>query len=124
MITVLLVENDFVLRDVLEEVLIDCGYDVLAVPNAESATNVLQSPNRISVLLTDVNLGGTMDGAQLANWVMQYRPGIVTLIMSGGRESRARVDAVCKGARFFAKPFLVTEISDYIRSSVSGQEER
>jgi DNA-binding NtrC family response regulator len=77
----------------------------------------LTSGVEIDVLLTDVNLPGKMDGIELAAWMTDNAPEVVTLVMSGRHDAKAQVERLCKNARFFPKPLLVEDLDAHIRSA-------
>jgi two-component system, response regulator PdtaR len=113
--TILLVEDDPLVRLILQEDLIDCGYLVVGVPDAMSAIEKLTSGELFDVVLTDVNLPGRMDGIQLAAWVNDNAPAVLTCVMSGRHEAKAQVDSLYKNAKFFAKPFFASDVDAHIQ---------
>lgn len=116
MATILLVEDDPLVRLVLQEELIDCGYLVIGVPDATNAINRMTTGDAIDVLLTDVNLPGTMSGIELAAWMTDNAPAVLTLVMSGRHEAKEQVDLLCKNARFFPKPFWAGDVDAHIQA--------
>jgi DNA-binding NtrC family response regulator len=114
--TVLIVEDDPIIRWIVEEGLIDFGHVVIAVSEAGAAIERLTSGEAIDVLLTDVNLPGEMDGIELATWITVNAPAVLTLVMSGRRNAKAQVERRCKNATFFPKPFLVEDLHAHIQS--------
>jgi CheY-like chemotaxis protein len=123
--TILLVEDDPLVRLILQEDLIDCGYLVVGVPDATGAIEKLTSGELFDVVLTDVNLPGSMDGIGLARWMTDNAPMVLTLVMSGRHEAKAQVDLLCKNATFFRRrssPRTSTGISSlYARYSSNHQ---
>ena len=117
MATVLIVEDDPIIRWIVEEGLIDFGYVVIAVSEAGAAIEHLTSGEAIDVLLTDVTLPGEMDGIELAAWMTDNAPAVLTLVMSGRHDAKAQVERLCKNARFFPKPLLVEDLDAHIRSA-------
>ncbi len=65
-ITILTVEDEFLVSEYLREVLEGAGYRVIATNNADEAIAVLESRNDIRVVITDINMPGSMDGLKLA----------------------------------------------------------
>ncbi len=84
---VLLVEDEPLIREMLAEDMIDAGLEVAEAPSAEaalgagSAAGAARPPPRI--LVTDVNLGGGMDGLALATEARRRWPGVGVVVMTG-----------------------------------------
>ena len=101
--TVLLVEDEGAIRDMLREVLSEEGYTVLSAATAEEALRAArEQPGRIHVLISDVVMP-VMTGPELAARISEVRPGLKVLFMSG-YTNRAVSDLVAAGA-FLQKPF-------------------
>jgi CheY-like chemotaxis protein len=81
--TVLVVEDDVLVRLVIAAYLRDCGYRVIEAASADEAVRLLESGEpHVDVLLTDVEMPGEMDGFGLAQWARRARPG-VEVVMAG-----------------------------------------
>lgn len=81
--TVLVVEDDVLVRLVIAGYLRDCGYRVLEAASADEAVQLLQRGEaQVDVVLTDVEMPGEMDGFALAQWVRRERPDI-EVVMAG-----------------------------------------
>src|SRR5262249_10485932 len=61
-ITVLIVEDDEVVRALAAELLSDAGFQVLEASNGEEALSLLESESNVRVLFTDINMPGPLDG--------------------------------------------------------------
>jgi two-component system, cell cycle sensor histidine kinase and response regulator CckA len=106
--TVLLVEDEAVIRDAATRALRDAGYDVLGASDAaEALGQVSAHEGPIQLLVSDLTLPG-MDGRALANQLRVERPGLRVLFISGDPYLEAEVTQF--GARFMAKPFTFTEL--------------
>ena len=105
---VLIVEDEFLIRLTLAEVLADEGYEVLEAESGDEAVALLDGDGEIAVLLTDIQLPGTMDGRALVKHARQGRPDLPVIFMTGRPDTIAAQD----GARevFVAKPYLPSEI--------------
>lgn len=89
--TVLLVDDEVLVRVAVAQQLRDCGYRVIEAAGADEALVVLRRPEiRLDVVLSDVEMPGTMDGFALAAWVRANRPDLK--VMMAGTITRA-VDA-------------------------------
>lgn len=81
--TVLLVENDIAVRDVLNDLLTRLGYRVLLASQADEAREHLAGDINVDLLMTDIVLVGQCSGIRLVNEVRQTRPSIPVLVISG-----------------------------------------
>ena len=81
---VLLVEDEPLIRETLVEDLSGAGLDVLEAPDAETALGAAgQAPRPPCVLVTDVNLGGGMDGLALVAEVRRRWPEVGVVVITG-----------------------------------------
>ena len=80
---VLLVEDEFLLCDMIAEVLAEHGFEVFAVANAKDALRHLTCGSPCDILLTDINLAGSIDGAALARLARELRPNLPVVYASG-----------------------------------------
>src|SRR5436305_10131504 len=101
---VLLVEDEFLLCDMVAEALAEHGFEVYAVANAKDALRHLTCGSPCDILLTDINLPGSIDGAALAQLARQLRPALPVVYASGSYQRLEELDAVA-GALFVAKPY-------------------
>ena len=117
--TVLVVEDEFFIREDVCGHLKECGFIVLQAANADAALNILLARADVDLVFTDVRMPGSMDGIQLARWVLDHRPNIAVMIASG---DAGRVVAMreLRGAHAFTKPYsfddVVTKMLHLIRS--------
>src|SRR5207244_4132002 len=81
--TILVVEDDDLVRTHVEGQLHDLGYHVVAAPDGPSALRALAEIDQVDLLFTDVIMPGGLDGAQLAHEVHRRRPGLKVLFTSG-----------------------------------------
>ena len=123
--TVLVVEDEVLIRMVIAQYLRDCGYRVIEAASADEAVIVLkQSELRIDAVLSDVEMPGTMDGFGLARWVRQNRAGLeVILVGSPARAADAAAD-LCESGPAFAKPYEPRAVVDQIRRLLGQRTSR
>ncbi len=81
--TVLVVEDDVFLRMDVAETLARASVTVLEADSADRAEKVLQEHPEIALMITDVQMPGSMDGLSLARSVLAQRPEIKVIVMSG-----------------------------------------
>jgi two-component system cell cycle sensor histidine kinase/response regulator CckA len=114
--TVLAVDDDATMLDLLEEVLKPLGYEVLSAASGEEALQMAASClDKIDLLLTDVVLPG-IKGQDLAKQLTSKCPGMIVLFMSGYLcPSMAHRDAGKRYEAFIQKPFSPNELLRKIR---------
>ncbi|WP_371126019.1 PAS domain-containing protein [Bradyrhizobium sp.] len=118
--TVLVVEDEPVVRAVILEMLGEQGYRMLEAVDGPSGLKILRSGARIDLLVTDVGLPG-MNGRQLADQARETRPDLKILFITGYAESVAIADGFLQpGMEMITKPFDLDNLSRRIRSMVSG----
>lgn len=101
---VLLVEDEFLLSDMVAEVLKDHGFEVFTAANAKDALRHLTCGRPCDILLTDINLAGNVDGTALARLARELRPNLPVVYASGSYSRIEDLDAVA-GAIFVPKPY-------------------
>jgi hypothetical protein len=117
--TVLLVEDEPVVRGVIVEMLQDQGYRVLEAVDGPSGLKLLRE-QRIDLLVTDVGLPG-MNGRQLADQARESRPDLKILFITGYAENVAFAKGFLQpGMEMITKPFDLDKLSQRIREMVSG----
>jgi PAS domain S-box-containing protein len=118
--TVLVVEDEPVVRGVIIEMLQDQGYRVLEAVDGPSGLRILRLIQRVDLLVTDVGLPG-MNGRQLADQARESRPDLKVLFITGYAENAAIADGFLQpGMEMITKPFDLDNLSQRIRDMVSG----
>ncbi|HMI17764.1 MAG TPA: PAS domain S-box protein, partial [Bradyrhizobium sp.] len=118
--TVLIVEDEPVVRAVIVEMLGEQGYQTLEAIDGPSGLRILRTNARIDLLVTDVGLPG-MNGRQLADQARETRPGLKVLFITGYAESVAISDGFLQpGMEMITKPFDLDNLSRRIRAMVSS----
>ena len=112
--TVLVVEDEELLRIFAVQLVEDAGFQVLEAANADQAIAILEKRSDISLLLTDIHMPGSMDGLKLAHAVRNRWPPIKIIIVSG--QVLLTEDDIPTGSRFFRKPYEPTEVVSELRS--------
>jgi DNA-binding NtrC family response regulator len=113
--TVLLVEDEPLIRLFIAELLEEAGFRVVEAANAKEALVILEAGLRVNVLLTDVDMPLGCSGFELAHRVNQSWPEAEILIMSG-RQWPAHGD-LPPGAAFLAKPCPNEAIISHVHSA-------
>jgi len=103
----LIVEDDLSQREMLSLLLEESHYDVIQCESAEAAELVLaKNGGTLSLLITDVNLAGIMNGVELAFIAKQRHPKLDVVVTSG----RPLPGSLPDGAKFWSKPWAALDI--------------
>jgi PAS domain S-box-containing protein len=121
--TILLVEDQDILRSLAEDILTEAGYKVLSASNGRAALNLVEEENtlnKIDLLITDVIMP-QMNGPELADRLLRVQPGLTVLFMSGySGDALLHRGAIEKGTAFLEKPFfpatLRTKVAELLRA--------
>ncbi len=117
--TVLVVEDEPIVRAVIVEMLRDEGYRVLEAVDGPSGLRVLCADSRIDLLITDVGLPG-MNGRQLADQAREQRRDLKILFITGYAESAAIAKGfLLPGMEMVTKPFDLGDLSGRVRDMLA-----
>jgi CheY-like chemotaxis protein len=112
--TVLVVEDEMMVRMPIAEYLRDCGYNVLEAGDASEAIAAMDAPDHVSLVFSDVRMPGTMDGFGLAEWLQSHHPEVRVLLTSGFYGGRKLPPGPTSGGRFIEKPYSQTQVAQRI----------
>ena len=117
-VTVLVVEDEAVIRMYIVDSFEAAGLKVLKATNADEAIEILKSRDDIRLVFTDVNMPGAMDGIKLAAYVRDRWPPIKLIVTSG--HSHVNLADLPEGARFYSKPYEAPQIIQAITEMAEG----
>jgi CheY-like chemotaxis protein len=109
--TVLVVEDETMVRMPIAEYLRDCGYNVVEAGDANEAIAAMDPVSPVSIVFSDVRMPGQMDGFGLAEWFRSHYPGVPVLLTSGYNGGRSLSAAAIPGVRFIEKPYSQTQVA-------------
>jgi PAS domain S-box-containing protein len=116
--TVLVVEDEPVVRSLIVDVLQELGYAALEAHDGPSGLKILQSRIRIDLLITDIGLPG-LNGRQIADAARQRRPELKVLFMTGYAENAALASGILEpGMAMVTKPFAMDDLAARIRRTI------
>jgi len=126
--TVLVVEDDFSLREALKDTLLLASYEVVSAKSAEQAITILNQQKNIAMVISDINMG-ELSGHDLLQHVTENHGHIPVLLMTAYGSVRDSVDAIRHGAvDYLVKPFepkeLVDIVARYLGSAIINQNDR
>ena len=114
---ILIVEDDQLLKLLTVDIVEAAGFVAVQADNADEAVAILEARSDIALLLTDINMPGSMDGLKLAHAVRNRWPPIKIIVVS----SRVPEHDLPVDSRFFAKPYHAETMISEIRS-LMGRE--
>ncbi len=118
--TILLVDDEPLIRMVGVEQLEELGYTVLEAADAASALRILNSNPNIDLLITDVGLPGGMNGRQLADAIRETRPELEILFVTGYAENAVLNHGhLAHGMHVMTKPFVMETFARRVRELLS-----
>lgn len=100
---ILVVEDEPIIRLGLVSLIEDEGYDVVEAGSADQAIMRLSADTEIRLVVTDVDMPGTMDGIRLAHHVRNRWPPVHLLVISG--KVGVKPSELPTGVRFMSKPY-------------------
>jgi signal transduction histidine kinase len=119
--TILVVEDDPLVRKLIVGQIKSLGYATLVVVNAAEALAVLESPQAIDLLLTDMIMPGSMNGRQLADMALRHRAELKVLFTSGYAQGaivqHGQLDA---GALLLEKPYRKSDLARLLRAAIAA----
>ncbi|MFN3518557.1 MAG: response regulator, partial [Sphingomonas sp.] len=118
--TVLLVEDEDMVRAVAERALTRQGYTVIAAENGEIALELIEQHPRPDLLVSDVVMPA-MDGPTMARRIRLRYPDLPILFMSGYAEEQLRRSIDIENVAFIPKPFSVQQLAEAAREALGQQ---
>ena len=118
--TVLVVEDEFVVRDLIVEVLQELAYETLEAEDGPTALKILQSNQRVDLVITDIGLP-ILNGRQVVEAARELRPDLKVLFMTGYAENAAIAAGFLEpGMAMITKPFAMEALATKIREMLES----
>ncbi len=119
--TVLVVEDEELMRSILRQLLEDEGYDVLTADSAENALEIFPS-NNVAATLTDIKMSG-MDGLDLLDNLKAIDENAIIIIMTAYSSVDTAIAALRKGAYdYVTKPFVNEDLLQTVKNAIRTKE--
>jgi CheY-like chemotaxis protein len=119
--TVLVVDDDEIVRTTVASMLEELGYTVLLASNGREALALLEKRRNVDLLFTDVVMPGTISGRQLAERAVEIVPKLRVLFTSGYTENaivhNGRLDG---GVELLSKPYGREQLAAKVRRVLDG----
>jgi CheY-like chemotaxis protein len=120
--TILVVEDDPMVRNSVIVQLQSLGYQTIAAGNGAEALAIIDSEVAFDLLFTDVIMSGSLNGRQLADEALRRRPGVKVLFTSGYTENaiihHGRLDP---GVLLLAKPYRKADLARMVRLALGAE---
>ncbi|WP_443024746.1 ATP-binding protein [Sphingomonas sp. MA1305] len=119
--TVMVVDDEPTIRMLVTEVLDEMGHTVLEAGDAAAAMRLFATGAHVDLLVTDVGLPGQMNGRQLADAVLEQRPGLKVLFITGYAENAVIGNGpLAPNMALVTKPFAMDVIADRIAAMLDA----
>jgi CheY-like chemotaxis protein len=119
--TVLVADDDVLIRMVIADYLRECGFRVVEAANADEAVAVLDA-TPVDAVFSDVHMPGSMNGFGLAAFVRQRYPGVAVTLTSGLTQKADAAGELCMDGPLLAKPYEPAEVERRIRALLANRK--
>jgi DNA-binding NtrC family response regulator len=114
--SVMVVEDEALIRGLCVDVFREAGYDVVEADNADIALKLLEDGRMVAAIVSDVRMPGTMNGLQFSELVSRRWPEIAILLTSG--HMRAGEAKLPRNSHFLPKPYKFLDLVRHIEGLV------
>ena len=115
---VLVVEDHILLQMAALDLVESAGFEGVGASNADEAISILEVRQDIKIVLTDVEMPGTMDGVRLAHFIRERWPPVHLIIVSG--KAVLQESHMPTGTKFYSKPYedetIIAELQRLMQS--------
>jgi DNA-binding NtrC family response regulator len=120
--TILLVEDEVLVRAPIAQYLRDCGYRVIEAVNAEEAMTVLlHEETVVDVVFSDIEMPGAVDGFGLAKWIREHRPGLDVLLAGTINRTVENAKQLCAEGSV-PKPYDAQIVHNHIKRLLAARK--
>lgn len=121
--TVLVVDDEVLVRTAIAEYLRDCGYHVLEAANADEAVvAIADSTVDVDIVLSAVEMPGRLDGFGLARWVRERRPDIEIILAATPARAASSAANLCDRGPMLARPYEPQLVLDRIKRMLATRK--
>ncbi len=121
--TVLVVDDDVLVRIAIAAYLRDCGYRVIEAAGSAEAMQVLPKTEiAVDMVLSDVALTGDIDGFSLARWIRNNRTGLEVILVATPARAAEVAGDLCQEGPLMKKPYEPKLVVDRIRQLLGGRD--
>lgn len=121
--SILIVDSDIIVRNVLAEYLRHCGYRVVEAASSDEALLALAEVSlSVDVVLCDVAVRGSQSGFELANWVRRNRQDLEVRLAAGVQGAAKTAAKLCESGPHLVRPCDPQSVVDYIIQRRAARE--
>jgi CheY-like chemotaxis protein len=121
MAVLLIVEDDFFIRELAEMMIQDWGYDTLSASDVDEALSLLRSPQQIDGLFTDIYLKTAVTGGcELAREAIKLRPELRVLYTTGNSLTDKMKSLFVAGTHCLVKPYTPLQLQDSLEDLLAA----
>jgi DNA-binding NtrC family response regulator len=121
--TILVLDNEVLVRMPIAQYLRDCGYRVLEAANVDEAKAVLhKSDIHVDVVLSDVEMPGPMNGFGFAKWARSVRPGLKIILAASPERATDAAAELCEHGPLLMKPYDHKLVLEHIKRILAARE--
>jgi DNA-binding NtrC family response regulator len=122
--SILLVEDEVLVRAPIAQYLRDCGYKVIEAVNADEAMTVLMHKETVvDIVFSDIEMPGATDGFGLAKWIREHRPGLDVLLAGTINRTVENAKQLCAEGSV-PKPYDAQIVHDHIKRLLAARKAR
>jgi CheY-like chemotaxis protein len=119
--TILVVEDEVLVRMPIAQYLRGCGYKVIEASNADEAIQVLlHQETPVDVVFSDIDMPGTVDGLELAKWIREHRSGLDVLLAGTVPRAVESAENLCERGPV-PKPYEAQVVHNHIRRLLAAR---
>jgi DNA-binding response OmpR family regulator len=120
--TILLVEDEVLIRMPIAQYLRDCGYKVIEAANADEAMAVLTHKDTVlDIVFTDIEMPGVVDGFGLAKWIREHRAGVDILLAGTVPRAVENAKQLCEQGSV-PKPYEASIVHNHIKRLLAARK--
>jgi DNA-binding NtrC family response regulator len=120
--TVLVVEDDILVRMPIAQYLRECGYKVIEACNSDEAMAVLShEQTAVHIVFTDIEMPGMVDGFGLAKWIREHRHGLDVLMAGTVPRAVENAKELCEQGPV-PKPYEAQTVHNHIRRLLAARQ--
>ncbi len=120
--TILLVEDEVLVRMPIAQYLRDCGYKVIEAVNADEAMTVLlHRETAVDIVFSDIEMPGAVDGFGLAKWIREHRPGLNVLLAGTVPRAVENAKELCEQGPV-PKPYEAQIVHNHIKRLLAARK--
>jgi DNA-binding NtrC family response regulator len=119
--TILVVEDEPLVRMNMAEYLAEAGFRVVEASDGAQAIEALEADHTISGVFSDIQMPGAVDGFSLRRWVQQNRPGVVVLLTSGVSNVQSAAGHLGQPRWIVFKPYDMGEVEKRLRELLASR---